>query len=108
MKILYAAQLAYGSTSFSRMQALADLGHELIPLDYNTYFIKYPSLLQKLQHELKLGPAINRINSEILKLDLENNPDIVWIDKGVYVTPETVKKLKLIRRYFAQPITFHI
>jgi spore maturation protein CgeB len=101
MKILYAAYLNYGSTSYSRMLALRDLGYDLIELDYHSYF-KGSGIINKLQHKFLEGPSVSKINSDLLKLDELHNPDIVWIDKGLFIKPGTVKKLKERKRFLVQ------
>ena len=102
MKILYAAQIVYGSTSYSRMLALKDLGYEIIQLDYNSFFKNKNEFVNKLQYKFLAGPSVSKINSTLIELDKKNNPDIVWIDKGLFIKPATVKELKERKRFLVQ------
>ena len=84
------------------MLALKDLGHEIIELDYLSFFESSMGLIGKIQMHYLIGPRIERLNKQLIKLDKENNPEIVWIDKGIYIKPEVVKLLKERNRFIVQ------
>ena len=47
MRILYCGKLEVGSTSLSRFQAIAELGHHVIPIDTSNYIPKNKDKLRR-------------------------------------------------------------
>lgn len=76
------------------MTALRSLGHDVVALDEAAFLERGPFLLQKLQRHLLLGPGAARYNRELVRLARTTRPDLVWIDQGGQVRPETVSDLR--------------
>ena len=52
-------------------------------------------IFRSLGWRYKMGPLINNINNYIISvINNQWNYDLVWIDKGVFVKPSIIKKLK--------------
>lgn len=102
MKIFYISQLEFGGTAHSRLMALRELGFEVYELNYLGYFGNQSGLFEKIQMRYQIGPAIKKMNADILKLDETINADIVWIDKGIFIKPEVVNALKNKGRFLIQ------
>lgn len=54
-----------------------------------------PRILKSIGWRYKIGPLIWKINNYLKKQILHNNSfDLVWIDKGVFIQPDILEKLK--------------
>ncbi|MCK6685135.1 MAG: glycosyltransferase [Thermoanaerobaculia bacterium] len=97
MKILFAGELhprGYSSTSHGRLRALKELGHELCGVDYAAAFEKWSDNVNRLSFWAGFGPAIWHINRKIVSSAETFRPEILWVDKGNYVFPETLEKVR--------------
>src|SRR5579864_9336360 len=85
-----------GSTSLARMNAMISLGLEVIPFDVTPYLQRSSWFVRQLSYRLATGPAIRRLNTDVLAMAREhsNRMDQIWIDKGVWLLPETVQELR--------------
>lgn len=93
MKILYAAGLSPNDSSQYRAWALERLGHEVVTL--NAYDYEPASdLLRKVVHRAQMGPWIDRLNRDIVRLAERERPQIFWADKLLGLRPITLKKLR--------------
>jgi|SRR5579862_1676185 len=94
MNILYVGDISVaGSTCLARMKEIEALGHNVWPVDdypYRNWLGKFGFPFRKL----KWGPPVFALNSEILRRAERHLPDCVWIDKGIWVFPETLRRLK--------------
>lgn len=97
MKVLYIGHYNLGSTSRMRGEYL----QELLPVSsFKIVNIDIPlqatnRLFRSLGWRFKIGPLINNINSfthEVLNGDYTY--DFVWVEKGVFIDPQIVFKLK--------------
>ncbi|NYF80433.1 CgeB family protein [Granulicella arctica] len=93
MKILYAAGLSPNDSSLYRLLALERLGHTVVPLNAFDYESRN-SLARKVVFRLSLGPGVNRLNRDLLKLAERERPDVLWTDKLLWMWPETLDKLR--------------
>ena len=89
MKILYISQLEHGCSARARMLALQRMGHQIVPLDTNSYATKN-RVLGKLAFLLSAGSNVQRLNRDILRLAAEHKPDLLWADKVLQLQPATV------------------
>lgn len=93
---LYVGQCHEGSTSLMRLLGLQSL---LKDFTFTTYDLQEKSemsnkIFRSLAWRFKTGPLLSKINKEIINLTKNNKFDIIWIDKGVIIAPETVRALK--------------
>jgi hypothetical protein len=92
-RILYAGNLGHGGTCLYRLETLQRLGQEVIPFDTQRYL--GPSrILSALQYRYPMGPLIARINRDLLAVARREKPAIVWFDKPVQFTPQTLRCLQ--------------
>ena len=86
-----------------RMQALQDLGHELMPIDVSPAEVqrKYKNIITRLLKKLGYPSDLAGANGKICQIVQKEVPDILWIDKGLTIKPATLlyvkKKLPDIR-----------
>ncbi|MFZ5986181.1 MAG: CgeB family protein [Bacillota bacterium] len=84
-----------------------ELGYETYKFSWIQYFkyYQYPgrfktdnnivkSVYYRFQNKYVMGPAINKINKDLVKFCYEIKPDLVFIYKGSHIYPKTVMKLK--------------
>ncbi len=96
MKIVYTGALytPYLSTSLMRMQALEELGHEvhshcLVP--YNKWGGRWGGALFR---RYLFGPPLHRYNKDLVSLVHQVKPDVLWVDKGRWLFPTTLKAIQ--------------
>lgn len=98
MNILYVGDLSPGGTCRDRMIALGELGHEVIGLDLTRYFAKH-RIVRSIQWRLSPKFLIARFNRDVVELFRgRQDIELVWIDKGVWVFPETLAAIKTISK----------
>jgi len=100
MRILYVGPLWYGCTCRQRMEAMKDLGHEVVPIDTEPEDVskKQRLFLYRIIRKV-FGPLdLAGVNQQIVSLinSEEKHFDIVWIDKGVTIKAETLIKIREI------------
>ncbi len=93
MKILYAGTLTSGNSSAYRMWALERLGHQVIPFETGDYNASN-RILGKVEFRLSVGPNVNRMNAELLRLAREVRPDVFWADKVLKLRPDTLDQMR--------------
>lgn len=112
LRIVYAGDLRYGGTCLERMDALAALGHEVVPFDMRPYYLNAPRLQRMVEHRLHAGPSVRALNRDLQSL-ARNGCDWLWVDKGIWVWPQTLTVFReacgaLLVHYTPDPaILFH-
>ena len=93
MKIAYGGDVSEGSTSLHRFNALRRLGHDVVAT--RIHLATRPrTLVNAVRRRLPFNPEIAIVN-QALKTDVETQrPDLVWIDKGVNIEPETIRYIR--------------
>lgn len=95
-KVLFAGDCSPYTTSCARAQALESAGVRLLILN-TANMCRHPlKLINVLAHRLYCTPEIFRFNRILLKHANSERPDFVWIEKGRWVFPCTLKKLRAI------------
>jgi len=90
MKIVYTGPLRAGDTCELRRRALERLGHETIAVDLLPFVEGRDGLARKLQWHLRSGAMVRDYNAA-LRSALDRRPDVLWVDKGVFVRPEVLR-----------------
>jgi spore maturation protein CgeB len=93
MKILYATGLSPNDSSLYRLWALERIGHTVIPLNFYDYEPSNP-LARKILYRLAAGPAVDRLNRDLLQIAEKEKPDFLWADKLLCMRPETLDRLR--------------
>jgi len=94
MRILYAGRLNPAATSLARMRGLVELGHLVMPLDYDSHIFFRNKISCSFHIYFLWGPGIKSLNQELIRKAREGKPDLVWIDRGVYFWPKTLLTVK--------------
>jgi spore maturation protein CgeB len=93
LRILYAGPLKPFTTTDARCFALTSLGHNVRQINQWQFLEAGPRLTQKLQLHLLYGPGPRAYNQALVANARESRPDLVWIDQGGLITPQTVRTL---------------
>ena len=95
MRILYIGQLWQGGTCLERMKTLQSFGHELISFDMSPWTSAGNRIFSSLAHRTNWGPNVWDFNKTLLNYSRSlGSVDLIWIDKGRWVYPETLDLLK--------------
>ena len=89
MKIVYTGPLVPGDTCDLRRRALERLGHETIPVDYLPIVQRRGPLARRVEWRLRLGPMVREYTAALLRA-LDTEPDVLWVDKGLFVVPDVL------------------
>ena len=92
-KILYAGPLAPGNTCLYRLEAFRRLGQGMIPFAVDAYE-PGSRYLAALRYRYPVGPLVGRVNRDLLRAVREHRPEIVWFDKPVHFTADTLEEVK--------------
>ncbi len=93
-RILYAAQVCPGSTAVQRSHALEELGHSITMFDTYRFHGRGSRLMRSIVYRLSWGPPVWELNRELVAAARGGSFDCVWIDKGVWIYPQTVRALR--------------
>ena len=94
--IAYVGSLWSGSTALHRMQALRDVGAVVLPINTG------PDSVRSLERSLMLrvwkrlaGPVdLAMANGKICEIFARQSQDVLWIDKGLTIEPETLRAVR--------------
>lgn len=93
---LYIGQYTEGTTSKMRADQLCLIleptNFEVI--DTHIPFFETHKVFRSMGFRYKQGPLIRNINTHIQKSIKAQRYDLIWIDKGVFITEKTIKSLK--------------
>ncbi|MGH7894754.1 MAG: CgeB family protein [Candidatus Binatia bacterium] len=89
MRILYTGPLTPDDTCELRRRVLERLGHPTIAVDYLGFVGRYGTTLRRAQWRLRTGPMVRDYNRALVQA-LGARPDVLWVDKGIFVTPATL------------------
>jgi hypothetical protein len=94
MKILCAGELEFGGSCLMRLDVLKDLGHEVQGFDTVPYIRWGGKIKGYFFRKYIFGPPVRKLNADLLRAFESFKPDLVWVDKGRYVYPETLARMK--------------
>jgi spore maturation protein CgeB len=91
-RILYVGDVAPATTSGLRFRSLERLGQQVQSFDFSPY---KPSSRARswLQFHYPYGPLVARANSDLRKVVAAFRPDIVWFDKPLAYTRQTMDSI---------------
>jgi spore maturation protein CgeB len=92
-RVLYVGDLGSGGTCQHRFDAIRRLGQLVQPFDIRPYEPKNRAA-SWLRFRYPFGPLITRVNRDLINAIETFRPDVVWFDKPLVFTPETVQAAK--------------
>ena len=95
MKVVYAGPLDQNGTCISRLRALQSFpGVQIFPFDTALCFDGRNKWLRRMELAVSLGPAYWKLNMDFRALCLRTEPQVIWVDKGFWLWPSTLRLLK--------------
>lgn len=97
MKIIYVGPLLEGCTCLQRKCAMEELGHIIKPVnvDPGATRKKAQTIVRRVLRKMLIVCDLAGANDQILKAISESFFDVIWIDKGITIYPDTLKEIKL-------------
>ena len=95
MRVLFIGDLASFQTTEARRDAFLELGVPLEAIDQRQLL---GTSSPRLSFWTLLTPGVFAFNREILRRAESFRPDVIWIEKGVYVFPRTMRALHRDRK----------
>lgn len=92
-RILYAGDLIPGGTCLQRFESIHRLGQNVHPFNVRTYYSK-SRVGNFLRFRYPAGPLISSINRDLTRAVAEIRPELVWFDKPIFFTAETMRAIK--------------
>jgi len=95
VKILYVGQLWQGGTCLERMHLLGELGCHIVPFDITPWISGGNRWTRSLAHRTNWGHPVRRLNRALAGFaQTIRNVTHIWIDKGRWIYPDTLRFLK--------------
>jgi spore maturation protein CgeB len=94
MKYLYTGWLASYGTCETRRRALVEMGREVLAISFTPDIDRLGRRFGNLQQKIGFGPGIRAYNQRLLRAVAQFEPDVIWVDKGTLVQPETLREMK--------------
>jgi spore maturation protein CgeB len=93
---LFVGITSHGTTSESQAKWLERLTPDFSweRVDTDAVFLPQPRWSRSLAFRLRIGPAVQAVNQQVLRQIEERKYDLIWINKGVVLWPETIQKLR--------------
>ncbi|MFD2244908.1 CgeB family protein [Pontibacter ruber] len=101
MRVLYIGQNSEGTTSRMRAEKIRNLiGNQATfeIIDTHIPYFKSSNLERSIGFRYKLGPLIGKINKYILNHVSRYEYDLIWVDKGIFITKTTTSILRSLTR----------
>ncbi len=93
MRVLYVGDLNAGGTCFSRLRTLKTIA-DVHTFDACSYFESIGRWKRAIEFRILMGPRFIQANAELIKISKALRPEVVWVDKGFWVYPETLRQLR--------------
>src|SRR6266446_2248616 len=76
------------------MRILEQLGFDILPFDTTPFAAAATRFERSLASRANIGRGVSNLNAKLMVLAKDARFDVVWIDKGVWIYPETVTILR--------------
>jgi spore maturation protein CgeB len=94
MRVLFVGPIQPYLTTAARLDAMRELGLAVEALDQRPYVSPRGRWMRALTHWSLLTPGVFAFNRDLLSRAREARPALVWIEKGVFVFPRTLRALR--------------
>lgn len=99
VKILYVGEFLPGATSAQRARALSDMGFEVVPVSVADFAPpgRLRTLIARGLYAVHLPielPEPGGLNAAIVSAARRVKPDVLWLDKGIFVRRRTIETIK--------------
>jgi hypothetical protein len=80
------------------LDALRSLGHEALKFSWHQYFggarERLGALLLRAQDKYMAGPAVARLNADLVRVAAAERPDAVFVYRGSHIYPGTLRRIR--------------
>ncbi|MES2654756.1 MAG: glycosyltransferase [Bacteroidota bacterium] len=94
LNLLYVGDLWTGSTALQRLDALKTLNYNIVEIDSTQVLNKIQQLLFRISFKLKWPIDFIGLNKKIIDTINQQAFDVMWVDKGLFIKPGTLKLAK--------------
>jgi len=77
-----------------RADTLCEIGHQVVRVDFLPHIYRFGTLGARSLHHLNFLPCSWSMNRELLSACVREQPDVVWLDKGKFISGKTIQKIK--------------
>lgn len=95
-RLLVVGEQKFGCTGRARREAFRALVKQVEEVDLSSYIHGLTLIRQIQTNHLFFGEQIRRINRAVLEKARAVRPDLVWVEKGLYLWPQTLIALREI------------
>jgi spore maturation protein CgeB len=92
-KILYGAVTTIGATSEHRLRAFRRTGHQVQCFSFSDRVYGAPPS-RWLADRFQFSPGVAQLNHDLIEVASREKPDLIWLDKPIWVYPRTVERLR--------------
>ena len=93
LKLLFAGPLRQGSTALMRCEAFRSLGLDVRQVDYSPFCEEGSRVLRAIERRVTFGTGIWKLNRYLQDESRHFKPDLIWVEKAIYLWPSTITKL---------------
>ena len=93
-RIMLVANLRKGGNSADWIATFEAMGYEIVPFYMLAYRASGGRVARSLGTRLNRGPAVARLNRDLVAFARDHPYDLAFVFKGTWVRPETVEQLK--------------
>jgi spore maturation protein CgeB len=101
-RILFVGYLWDGSSCVPRMETLRALGHDVEAFDCTPVFTHPSRIVNAISHRYQCTPRVIRMNASLRARAAAGRHDLVWVEKGTWIFPSTLKALRRFCRFLVQ------
>lgn len=94
MKVVYVGPLNECGTCFSRLRALREIEPRLHTFDTQAFLGRLPRWKRFIEVITSCSVQFTNANSALCNLCSNVRPDVVWVDKGFWIWPSTLTRLR--------------
>lgn len=103
MRVAYAGVNV--GTCLSRLKALRTLEPDVVDFFIDGRHPQASPILRLADRTVFFTPELQRLNKDFIRFCSETKPDVVWVDKSVWIWPSTLKALRHAGIYLAHHFT---
>jgi hypothetical protein len=95
MRVLYTGTLVEGGTCLARLEAARRIlgPAQVASVDRDAFFSNLGRLRYGIEMRIFFTARSRALNAELLRVAGTQKPDVIWIDKGTWVFPSTLRRL---------------
>ncbi len=94
LRILFVGDLTPYLTTAARRDAFVELGFPVDSIDQRHFLAGGSRLASAIAYRTLLTPGVFAFNREIVARAARFRPDVLWLEKGTYVFPRTLRRLR--------------